>query len=334
VQFRSLGSSGLEISVIGLGTWAIGGGDWQFGWGDQDESDAIAAINRSVELGINWIDTAAIYGEGRSEELIGRALSQMPAGERPLIATKCGRVAVGNGQIDKSLKRDSVIQECDASLRRLGVECIDLYQMHWPEPDEDIEEGWQTLVDLQQQGKVRHIGVSNHNVEQLKRLQKIAPVASLQPPYSMIAREVESDILPWCGQNGIGVICYSPMGKGMLTGKFTAARAASLSANDHRSRDPRFQAPQLEVNLAFVRSLQTIADGLGWSLPELAIAWVLHHDAVTSAIVGARSAQQITETAVAGDRSLSTAANADIAAAIADRDKALTDLGDVTQARV
>ncbi|MCA9064361.1 MAG: aldo/keto reductase, partial [Planctomycetaceae bacterium] len=227
MQFRTLGDSGLRISVIGLGTWAIGGGDWKFGWGDQDDSEAIAAIVRAVELGINWIDTAAIYGEGRSEILVAKAMEQIPVASRPLIATKCGRVALGDGEIGKCLRRDSVIRECEASLKRLNTDCIDLYQMHWPEPDEEIEEGWQTLVDLKAQGKVRHIGVSNHSVSQLQRLQAIHPVTSLQPPYSMIAREVEAEILPYCGQQNIGVICYSPMGKGLLTGTFTAARAAA-----------------------------------------------------------------------------------------------------------
>ncbi len=230
MQFRTLGNSGLSISVIGLGTWAIGGGDWKFGWGDQDETEAVETITQAVASGINWIDTAAVYGEGRSEELVGKALKSIPESDRPIIATKCGRVPLGDGEIGKCLQRDSIISECEVSLKRLQIECIDLYQMHWPEPTEEIEEGWETLVDLQKQGKVRHIGVSNHSPEQMQRLQKIAPITSLQPPYSMIAREVESETLPWCEQNGVGVVCYSPIGKGMLTGTFTKERVAALSA--------------------------------------------------------------------------------------------------------
>jgi aryl-alcohol dehydrogenase-like predicted oxidoreductase len=275
MQYRSLGSSGLKLSVIGLGTWAIGGGDWKFGWGDQDEQEAIDTIVRAVELGINWIDTAAIYGEGRSEVLVAKAMQQIPVPERPLLATKCGRVALGNGEIGKCLRRDSIIRECEDSLKRLQMDCIDLYQLHWPEPDEEIEEGWQTLVDLKAQGKVRHIGVSNHSVNQMQRLQAIHPVVSLQPPYSMIARDIETEILPFCAAQNVGVICYSPMGKGLLTGAFSAARVAGLSASDHRTKDPRFLSPQLEINLTFVEALGKIATGLGWTIPELSIAWVL-----------------------------------------------------------
>lgn len=334
MQRRKLGNSGLELSVIGLGTWAIGGGDWKFGWGDQDEQEAIAAIVRSVELGINWIDTAAIYGEGRSEILVGRAMQSIPPADRPILATKCGRVAVGNGDIEKCLKRVSIIAECEASLKRLNVDCIDLYQMHWPEPDEDIEEGWQTLVELKSQGKVRHIGVSNHSVSQLKRLQAIHPVASNQPPYSMIARDIESELLPWCGNQNVGVICYSPMGKGLLTGAFDAQRAGALSDKDHRSRDPRFQPPQLQVNLEFVGKLQTIATELGWTVAELAIAWVLRRPEVTSAIVGARSPQQIEQTAVAGIRVLTDQQVAAVDQAIAGREQQLSQLSGVVKPRV
>ncbi|MFO0978707.1 MAG: aldo/keto reductase [Planctomycetaceae bacterium] len=334
MQYRFLGPEKISISVIGLGTWAIGGGDWKFGWGDQDESEAIAAIVRAVELGVNWIDTAAIYGEGRSEVLVAKALQQIPASKRPLIATKCGRVALGNGEIGKCLRRDSVIAECEASLKRLNVDCIDLYQMHWPEPDEEIEEGWQTLVDLKTQGKVRHIGVSNHSVSQMKRLQAIHPITSLQPPYSMIAREIEAEILPFCEQNQIGVICYSPMGKGLLTGSFTAERAASLTEKDHRSRDPRFHSPQLEINLTFVDTLRRLATSLGWSVSDVAIAWTLRQTALTAAIVGARSPQQIEQTAAAGDRTLSADSLKVITDAIQTRDQQLAEVGGAAKPRV
>ena len=209
-----------------------------------------------------------------------------------------------------------------------------LYQLHWPEPDEEIEEGWQTLVDLKAQGKVRHIGVSNHSVSQMQRLQKIYPVASLQPPYSMIAREIEAEILPFCGQKNIGVICYSPMGKGLLTGTFSAARVAGLSAKDHSSRDPRFQSPQLEINLEFVEGLGRIASGLGWTLPELSIAWVLRRPELTSAIVGSRRPDQIAETVIAGNRVLDSASIAAVESAIQKRDAALARLGEFDKARV
>ena len=334
MQYRTLGSSGLKLSVIGLGTWAIGGGDWKFGWGDQDEQEAIDTIIRAVELGINWIDTAAIYGEGRSEILVAKAMQQIPAASRPLIATKCGRVALGKGEIGKNLRRESVIAECEASLKRLQADCIDLYQLHWPEPDEEIEEGWQTLVDLQKQGKVRHIGVSNHSPSQMDRLRKIAPIVSLQPPYSMIARDIEAEILPYCGQHNIGVICYSPMGKGLLTGTFSAERVAALSAKDHRSRDPRFQSPQLEINLAFVEALGEIATGLGWTIAELSIAWTLRRPELTSAIVGSRKPEQIAETVIAGDRVLDAASIDAIDSAIQTREVALQELGGFENPRV
>jgi len=334
MQFRTLGNSGWDISVVGLGTWAIGGGDWAFGWGDQDEHDAIATILKAVEVGINWIDTAAVYGLGQSEILVGKALQQIPEAERPLIATKCGRTNAGNGEIGKSLKRDSVIAECEGSLKRLGIDCIDLYQMHWPEPDDQIEEGWQTLVDLKQQGKVKHIGVSNHSVAQMQRLQTIHPITSLQPPYSMIARDVEDNILTYCGEQNIGVICYSPMGKGLLTGTFTAERVAGFSDKDHRSRDPRFQQPQLDINLAFVDELSRIASQLNWTVPEVAIAWTMRRPEVTAAIVGARRPDQIAETVIAGTRTLDQSAIADIESALMTRNTALAALGDVEKPRV
>ena len=334
MQFRTLGSSGLKLSVIGLGTWAIGGGDWKFGWGDQDESSAIGAIVRAVELGINWIDTAAIYGEGQSEVLVAKAMKAIPAANRPLIATKCGRVALGGGEIGKSLRRESIIAECEASLKRLNTDCIDLYQLHWPEPDEEIEEGWQTLAELKQQGKVRHIGVSNHSVSQMQRLQFIHPIASLQPPYSMIARDIESEILPFCGRENTGVICYSPMGKGLLTGTFTAERVAALSSKDHRSKDPRFQSPQLEVNLTFVGVLHSVAASLGWSVTDVAIAWTLRRPELTSAIVGARSPQQIEQTVTAGDRVLDQSSLQTIEKALQERDQQLAAIGGAAKPRV
>lgn len=305
MKTQQLGNTDLHFTKIGLGTWAIGGGDWNFGWGDQDESEAVEAVVAAIDQGINWIDTAAVYGGGVSESLVGKALAKLGSDRRPFVATKCGRVMRSPTQIDKVLKRDSVIEECEASLRRLGIDCIDLYQMHWPEPDEDIEEGWQALVDLKAQGKVREIGVSNHSVEQLKRLQAIHPVASLQPPFSLIQPGAEKEILPYCAAESIGIVAYSPMYKGLLTGKFTEQRVASLSEKDHRSRDANFQAPKLAAHLGLVECLKPIADKAGRSLAELAIAWVLSHPPVTSAIVGARRPSQVAEIISAAEWELS-----------------------------
>jgi aryl-alcohol dehydrogenase-like predicted oxidoreductase len=331
---RQLGKNGPEFSVIGLGTWAIGGGDWPFGWGEQDDQLAVATIVKAVDLGVNWIDTAAVYGFGNSEALVGRALKTIPAARRPFVATKCGRTNLGNGQIGKCLQRESVIAECEASLKRLGIDCIDLYQMHWPEPDEQIEEGWQALVELQRQGKVRYVGVSNHSVEQMKRLQAIAAIDSLQPPYSMIARDAEADVLPYCRAQGIGVVCYSPMGKGLLTGAFDAERAQNLSEKDHRSRDPRFQSPQLEINLEFVAGLKRIADSLDWKISELAIAWVLRRSEVTSAIVGSRRPEQIEQTVLAADREMDNSTTEAIDRLLEQRQGQLDSLEGITKARV
>ncbi|MCA9195346.1 MAG: aldo/keto reductase [Planctomycetales bacterium] len=304
MQTKQLGNTSLHLTRIGFGSWAIGGGNWKFGWGHQDEQEAIDAIVTAVDHGINWVDTAAVYGGGQSEILVGKALKRLGSARRPIVATKCGRVMRDPETIDKVLKRESIIAECEASLSRLGLDCIDLYQLHWPEPDEDIEEGWGALVDLKQQGKVREIGVSNHNVRQLKRLQAIFPVGSLQPPYSLIAPEAENEILPFCGQENIGVVCYSPMYKGLLTGKFNVERAQTLPASDHRSRDARFQSPQIEVHLGLVECLKNVAQQSGRSLAELAIAWVLRRPEVTSAIVGARSPAQVLETIRAADQDL------------------------------
>jgi aryl-alcohol dehydrogenase-like predicted oxidoreductase len=307
MQTRPLGASGLELTTVGLGTWAIGGGEWMFGWGAQDEHEAVAAIHRAVDLGVNWVDTAPVYGAGRSEELVGRALAELPATRRPLVATKFGRINLPDGSIRPDITPASIHNECEASLRRLGVDAIDLYQMHWPDPDPQIEAAWQTMIELQQSGKVRHIGVCNFSVAQLRRIAAIAPAASLQPPYSMLRRDIEQETLPFCAERSIGVVAYSPMGKGLLTGRFTRERAESLDASDHRSRDPNFRAPRLELHLQLVEGLAKIAADAGHSVAHLAIAWTLRRPDVTSAIVGARSPQQIEETAPAGDWRLSDA---------------------------
>lgn len=298
MQTRKLGYSELNLSTIALGTWAMGGGDWKFGWGPQDDQASLKAVHAAVEQGINWIDTAPIYGHGHSEMVIGKAIKGIR--DSLIIATKCGRVWEGDSrEIGKSLKAKSIRSEVEASLRRLNIEVIDLYQIHWPEPDEELEEGWTTVMELIKEGKVRYGGVSNFNLEQLKRAQAIYPIASLQPPYNMLRREIEDDIVAYCRENEIGIIAYSPMQAGLLTGKFTKERAMSLPESDWRSRHPFFNEPHLEINLQLVEQLRKIAKNKNITLPQLSLAWVLRHKEVTSAIVGARSPQQIEETAKA-----------------------------------
>ncbi len=299
MQTRQLGNTGLRLTTIGLGTWAMGGGDWKFSWGPQDDAESIRTIYRALDLGINWIDTAAVYGLGHSEEVVGRALHAVR--NRPLVATKCERCWDEGGRIIPRLKKESVRAEAEASLRRLGVEALDLYQIHWPQPDADIEEGWEAIADLIRAGKVRFGGVSNFSLSQLQRVQSMHPVASLQPPYSMLARGVEAELLPYCAAQGIGVIAYSPLQKGLLTGKVTAPWVAALPLDDHRRSDPKFQEPQLSANLALVEALRKIAAESGKTLPQLAIAWVLRRPEVTSAIVGARRPDQIEQTITGGD---------------------------------
>jgi len=303
MKTRKLGWTDLNLSIIGLGTWAIGGGKWKFSWGPQDDRDSISAIQRALELGINWIDTAAVYGLGHSEEIVGKAIRGLR--KKPIIATKCERVWDKDGNISGRLKKKSIRSEIEASLKRLKIEVIDLYQIHWPEPDEDIEEAWTTLGDLIKEGKIRYGGVSNFNLQQLKRVQPIHPVASLQPPYSMLERGIEKKILPYCSANNIGVVTYSPMQKGLLTGQFNRERVKNLPKDDHRRRDPRFQEPELSVNLKLVENLRSLAEKSGRTVAQLAIAWVLRRPEVTAAIVGARRPSQIEETAIAGDWMLS-----------------------------
>jgi len=307
---RQLGTTDLQITLVGLGAWAIGGNGWLNGWGPQDDDDSIATIHRAIERGINWIDTAAVYGLGHSEEVVGRALKGMT--ERPYVFTKCSRVWDDPMTINSVLKADSIRRECEASLKRLQVETIDLYQIHWPRPDEDIEEGWNTLVALQREGKVRHIGVSNFNVDQLQRAQAIAPVASLQPPYALVRREIEEAVLPFCGEQKIGVIVYSPMVSGLLSGRMTRERVLNLPEDDWRHRNPEFQEPRLTRNLALVELLQELATSRGVTAGAVAVAWVLRHPAVTGAIVGARRPDQIDEIIAAAAVQLSDAEAADL----------------------
>lgn len=287
-----LGQSDLSITPLGFGAWAIGGGGWAFAWGAQDDTDSIASIHEAMDLGINWIDTAAVYGLGHSEEVVAKALEGISS--RPYIFTKCGRVWDEHRQIGKRLKAASVRQECEASLRRLRVDRIDLYQIHWPEPDEDIEEAWGTLLELQKQGKIRWMGVSNFDAKQMDRVGARGTITSLQPPYSMVRRDVEDSILPYCQTHHIGVIVYSPMQSGLLTGAWTKERLARLPADDWRKeKNKHFQEPLFSRNLQLVELLKQIGAAHGKSAGEVAIAWTLRHPAVTAAIVGARKPGQL-----------------------------------------
>ena len=288
---KRLGNSDLELTSIGFGAWAIGGGNWEFAWGPQDDEASIAAIHAALDTGINWIDTAAVYGLGHSEVIVGRAVKGLS--EKPLIFTKCSMRWDAERKIYRSLKAASVAEELDQSLRRLGVDTIDLYQIHWPNPETEIEEGWAELARQQKAGKIRWIGVSNFNVDQLKRAQSIAPVTSLQPPYSMLRPAVGESILPYCLEQGIGVINYSPMVSGLLTGRMTAERVAQMPADDWRRRAVEFNEPRLSRNLRLVELLRTIGKPHGVEPGVVAIAWTLHNPAVTAAIVGGRSPEQV-----------------------------------------
>ena len=290
MKTKKLGNSDLFITPIGFGAWAIGGSGWEFGWGEQDDKDSVTAIHRALELGVNWIDTAAVYGMGHSEEVVARALRTWP-GPRPYVFTKCGLRWDEQGYVHRDLSADSIRSECEESLRRLDVDVIDLYQVHWP--TDHLEEGWSAMAQLQKEGKVRWIGVSNFDVEELRRAQKIAPITSLQPPYSLVRREVEQEILPYCRSNGIGAIVYSPMASGLLTGAMTRERAASLPESDWRSRDVEFKDPRLSRNLALVERLREVGERVQRPPGQVAIAWVLRNPAVTGAIVGARNATQV-----------------------------------------
>jgi aryl-alcohol dehydrogenase-like predicted oxidoreductase len=301
METKRLGNSDLSITPIVFGAWAIGGSGWEFGWGEQDDKMSVAAIHRALELGVNWIDTAAVYGMGHSEEVVALALRTWP-GSRPYVFTKCGLRWDEQGYVHHNLKTDSIRRECEDSLRRLNVDVIDLYQIHWP--SDDLEEGWSAIAQLQKEGKVRWIGVSNFNVDQLRRAQTIAPVTSSQPPYSLVRREVEQEILPYCRSNHLGVVVYSPMASGLLTGAMTRERAANLPDSDWRSRDVEFKEPRLSRNLALVHRLREVGEHYGRPPGQIAIAWTIQNPAVTGAIVGARNARQVEGNVGAADLQL------------------------------
>ncbi|MGP8000722.1 MAG: aldo/keto reductase [Streptosporangiaceae bacterium] len=314
LRTSQLGRTGLDITRVGFGAWAVGGGGWEFGWGPQADDESVAAIHRALELGVNWIDTAAAYGFGRSEQIVGRALQGLP--ERPYVFTKSSLLDDGTRHVKHVLKRDSILREAEGSLRRLGVDAIDLYQIHWPNPDEDIEEGWAAMATLKERGLVRHIGVSNFTASQLRRIQSIAPVETLQPPYSLIDRAAEAEILPLAERDGIGVIVYSPMGSGLLTGAITRERIAAMPGDDWRKSDPRFTEPQLSQHLALAARLRMVGDRHGVTPGAVAVAWALRHPAVDGAITGFRRPDQVDPVLAAAGLELTGQDVAEIEAAI------------------
>ena len=316
MQRVRFGKTELEITPVGFGAWAIGGGGWAAAWGPQDDDEAVGAIRRAVELGINWVDTAAVYGLGHSEELVALALKDVPEADRPYVFTKCSLVWDESGDIQNVLKKDSVKRECEESLRRLGVDVIDLYQIHWPKPDEEIEEGWEALSELKEEGKVRHVGVSNFDTGQMERANGIAPVETLQPPYNMLRRDVEDEILPYARKNDVGVIVYSPMASGLLTGKMTRERVENMPADDWRRNSEQFNDPKLSKNLELVERLREIGGRHDKSPAEVAIAWTLRHPAVSAAIVGGRRPDQVDGIVGAADFRLSEDEIAEVEAAL------------------
>ncbi len=323
MQTRRLGNTDLDLTVIGLGTWAIGG-SWQFGWGDQNDDDSIAAINEAMDCGINWIDTAPIYGCGDSEMRVGKALKGMSA--KPFIATKCSLLWNDKREKYDCLEPKSIIKECEDSLRRLAVEVIDLYQMHWPIPDEQIEAGWEAMAALQKQGKVRYIGASNFIMSHLERVSTICHASSLQPPYNMVCRDIEDELLPYCKANDIGVICYSPMRMGLLSGAFSKERMERLASDDVRHLDENFNGQRFEINLELIEQLKEIAQQSGITVAQLAISWVLKADGVTAAIVGARKKGQIEETVKAADITLPNDSIEQIEELLAQRNVKISDI--------
>jgi aryl-alcohol dehydrogenase-like predicted oxidoreductase len=312
---KKLGNSDLELTSIGFGAWAIGGGDWQYAWGPQEDKESVAAIHAALDAGVNWIDTAAVYGLGHSEEVVGRALKE--SSKKPYVFTKSSMTWGDDRKIVQTMKK--IREEVEGSLRRLGVDTIDLYQIHWPVPDDEVEEGWTTMAELQREGKVRWIGVSNFSVAQMERALKIAPITSLQPPYSIINRNIEAEILPFCAQHGIGVINYSPMQSGLLTGAMTKERIAKMPQDDFRRNTKQFQEPLISRNLELVELLRGIGKAHDVEPGVVAIAWTLHNPAITAAIVGGRSAKQVEGVLPAATFRLSEAEFAEIGKFIAER---------------
>jgi len=315
MRTRTLGNSDLDITPIGLGAWAIGGGDWKFGWGHQDDEQSVRVIHEAVEMGVNWIDTAPVYGQGHSEEVVGRALAEMPEERRPMVFTKCGHPWDENGDLHYSLRAADLRKECEDSLRRLRVETIDLYQFHWPKPEEELEEGWRTMQELKAEGKVRWVGVCNASVDQMKKLMPIGPITSHQMHYSLLRPNVERDELPFSRENGVGVLAYSPMGSGLLTGTVTRDYIAELPENDWRKKGhPHYQEPLLTRNLNLVELLRSIGERHGKIPGAVAVAWVLRHPGVTAAIVGARAPGQFHEPATAAEWRLTPSEEAELTA--------------------
>ncbi len=316
MQKARFGKTDMEITPVGFGAWAIGGGGWAAAWGPQDDDEAVGAIRRAVELGINWVDTAAVYGLGHSEKLVALALKGFPDADRPYVFTKCSLVWDENRKISNVLKKDSVKRECEDSLKRLRTDVIDLYQIHWPRPDEEIEEGWAALAELKDEGKVRHIGVSNFDAGQMGRANAVAPVETLQPPYNMLRRDIEAEILPYASENDIGVIVYSPMASGLLTGKMTRERVENMPADDWRRNNEQFNDPKLSQNLDLVERLREIGERHEKSPAEIAIAWTLRHPAVSAAIVGGRRPDQVDGIVGAADFRLSESEVEEVEAAL------------------
>lgn len=310
MKTRQLGNTDMQITPIGFGSWAVGGGGYKFGWGPQDDEQSIAAIHRALDLGINWIDTAAVYGLGHAEEVVARALKDRS--DRPYVFTKCGRVWNDRDEISGKLVSQSVKRECENSLRRLQTDVIDLYQIHWPDPEQDIEDGWGAMAELKQEGKVRYIGVSNFNVRHMRRVMEIAPISSLQPPFSLLKPDIQNEVLPFCQEHNIGVIVYSPMASGLLTGSMSRERIANLPNDDWRKRDPYFQEPRLSRNLELVEVLNEIAFVHNVTPGVVAIAWSLQHSGVTGAIVGARRPEQVDAIIPAAEFQLKESENATI----------------------
>ncbi len=306
MKTRKLGSSDLNLSVIGLGAWAIGGSGWAYGWGDQSDKNSVEAIKRSLDLGVNWIDTAPVYGLGHSEEIVGKAIKGLR--DKFYIATKCGLIWDAKGKLGYDLSAQSVKKEVENSLARLKISYIDLYQIHWPFPDDKIEEAWEEIMRLKDEGKIRYGGVSNFNVPQIQRILKIGPVVSLQPPYNMLNRAIEKDIINFCADSNIGIVAYSPMSCGLLTGKYDGAKISSLPEDDWRKKENgEFREPKLEVNLWLIEELKKVADKLDITVAQLSLAWVINREAVTAAITGTRNKKQIEETAPASGIILSVA---------------------------